>query len=239
MHRGYIKLWRLSVDNKDYLSEPFTRWQAWIDLLLLANHKPNRIYIRGISVEVGVGELVASEEFLSIRWRWSRNKVRRYIVLLSSKTKQQIIVKRNNKITTISIVNWNTYQGNDTTKSTTNDTTERQQKDIPKNDKNVKNVKNKEIYKEKFDTFWEAYPKKVDKQDAIKIFNSMKPTQGFLDMLLKSIAQQKLSDQWKNNYIKSPARWLRGQHWGDELKGGNGGKSEKTHHYEKPEDHWK
>ena len=86
MANGYIKLWRSSAEHKDYFSEPFTRWQAWIDLLLLANYKNNHAYVRGIPVEVKPGQVMAGEEFLAKRWKWSRNKVRRYFAQLSSKT---------------------------------------------------------------------------------------------------------------------------------------------------------
>jgi len=148
MHRGYIKLWRMSVDSKDYFAEPFTRWQAWADLLLLANHKPNCVYVRGIQVDLLPGDVLAAEEFLSKRWKWSRGKVRNFISRLSSKSVQQITVKRDNKIGVISIVNWEIYQENSTTESeetvqqkANRKPTESQQKDIPKHYKNNKNDK--------------------------------------------------------------------------------------------------
>lgn len=40
MYRGYVKLWRRLKDSDLWLSEKFTRGQAWADLVMLANHKP-------------------------------------------------------------------------------------------------------------------------------------------------------------------------------------------------------
>ena len=139
MNKGYIKLWRSIADNDLYFSEPFTKTQAWIDLLILANHKPNNIDVRGNLVFVDRGQVAAGEEFLAKRWKWSRNKVRRYLDMLQNRgqTKQQ----KSRILSIYTILNWELYQGNDTT----DDTTERQQKDnrrtTPKNDKNVENEK--------------------------------------------------------------------------------------------------
>lgn len=144
MHRGYIKLWRSSVDSKLYFMEPFSKWQAWQDLLLLANHKDSTAVIRGIPVEIKRGQVLAGEEFLADRWKWSRGKVRRFLQYLEGKTVQQIVQQKNNIITTITIVNWDCYQGDsttdDTADSTPNSTTNGQQTDTLKNDKNVKNT---------------------------------------------------------------------------------------------------
>ena len=114
MHRGYIKLWRKLKDNPLWLSERFTKGQAWIDLLMLANHKKNMIDIRGIMVEIDSGQILAGGEFLSVRWKWSRGKVSRFLTYLESKTVQQIVQQKSNVCTVISITNWHDYQGNGT-----------------------------------------------------------------------------------------------------------------------------
>ena len=146
MNNGYIKLWRSSTDNPLYFSEPFTKWQAWCDLLILANHKKNTVSVRGILVTVEPGQVLAGEEFLAKRWKWSRGKVRRFMSHLSSKTVQQIVQQKNNVCTLLSIVNWNQYQSGGTANGTADGTTDRQQTvqqtDIPKNDKNEENEKN-------------------------------------------------------------------------------------------------
>jgi hypothetical protein len=67
---GWIKLHRIIMDHPDWLAEPFTRAQAWVDLLLLANHKVGHIRKRGILIEVqrGSGHGIRSGDFWPV-WR--------------------------------------------------------------------------------------------------------------------------------------------------------------------------
>jgi hypothetical protein len=142
MRRGFVKLWRASADNSLYFAEEFDKFHAWTDLLLLANFKPRTAYVRGIPVNIESGQVLAAEEFLADRWGWSRGKVRRFLKYLSSPTVQQIALHKDNVCTVITVLNWNTYQGDGTADGTPNRTADGQQTDIPKNVKNVKNKGN-------------------------------------------------------------------------------------------------
>jgi hypothetical protein len=71
-----------------------------------------------------------------------------------------------------------------------------------------------------FGEFWEAYPKKKAKPDAIKAFNKLSPDKDLLDILLKAIGEQKKAEEWnKQNgqFIPYPATWLNGRRWEDEV----------------------
>lgn len=145
MSEGWIKLHRGLIDHDIWTQESFTRGQAWVDLLLLANHTQNQFRVRGNLVIVSRGEVARSEESLALRWKWSRNKVRRFIEELSSKTIQQIEQQKSPILNKIRIINYDLYQAIDQSE-TTDGTTERQQteqqKDTNKNDKKEKNDKN-------------------------------------------------------------------------------------------------
>ena len=85
MEKGYIKLHRELGDNKVWLSEPFTKGQAWVDLLLLTNYKSSFIRLRnGEMVQINRGECGYSMETLAQRWSWSRGKVKRYFDFLKN-----------------------------------------------------------------------------------------------------------------------------------------------------------
>ncbi|NCD07359.1 MAG: hypothetical protein EOL97_14700, partial [Spirochaetia bacterium] len=73
--QGYIKLYRKIEDNPLYFCEPFSKIQAWIDLILLANHKDSVIFIRGNEVKIKRGQVAWSKDNLASRWKWSKNKV--------------------------------------------------------------------------------------------------------------------------------------------------------------------
>lgn len=151
MSKGWIKLHRSTFDNDLWTAEPFTKGQAWIDLIGHANHRPASIWIRGIEVNVNRGQLAWSELTMAKRWQWSRGKVRRYLGMLESRC---MVVQQTNKLTTIlTICKYEVYQTEQTTDETPNGTTGRttdgQQTDnrryTNKNDKNVKNDEKKDI----------------------------------------------------------------------------------------------
>lgn len=115
---GYIKLYRQLFENPDYFAEKFSRIQAWIDLLLLANYEESAMYVRGIKMQVGRGQLAKSMDSLAERWRWSRFKVEEYLKELENQ--QQINVQKNNVISLITITNYERYQGLETENSDKN-----------------------------------------------------------------------------------------------------------------------
>lgn len=70
-----------------------------------------------------------------------------------------------------------------------------------------------------FETFWEAYPKKNGKKDALKAFGKINPDGKLLQTMLEAIERQKQSDQWQihsGQFIPLPATWLNGARWEDE-----------------------
>lgn len=118
MSEGWIKLHRRLAENKLWLDEPFTRGQAWVDLLMLANHRDGYVRKRGIRVSLKRGDVGWSHRNLAERWKWSRGKVKRFLDELEN---DHMIVPQNNNVTgCISIVNYEAYQNNSTTDSTTN-----------------------------------------------------------------------------------------------------------------------
>ena len=67
-----------------------------------------------------------------------------------------------------------------------------------------------------FDLFWDAYDKKVGKPNSIKAWSKIK----FVDGLLKKIVEKAKADKKAkpdNKFRKDPERWLKGQHWLDEV----------------------
>ena len=149
MHRGYVKLWRRLKDADFWASEKFSRPQAWVDLVMLANFKDTFFRVRGQRVDVKRGQLAYSEVTLSERWKWSRGKIRRFLKELESETEQKIEQQKNNITTLITIINYELYQGDNTANGTTDDTPDGTPNSTTdgthlKNVKNVKNVKKRD-----------------------------------------------------------------------------------------------
>ena len=133
---GWVKIHRSLINNCYWLEEPFTRGQAWIDLILLANHKQGHIRKRGILVEIGRGQVGHGQQTLADRWNWSRGKVIRFLKELE--IKQQVIQQKTNVTTVISLINYEKYQHKETPNNTVNDTasdTAGEQQTVPEQEK--------------------------------------------------------------------------------------------------------
>jgi len=140
MEQGFIILHRKIEENWLWLSESFTKAQAWIDLLLLANHSEGVFFVRGVKVAIKRGQVGKSEESLSQRWKWSRGKTRAFLKLLESE--QQIKQHKSPILNVIEILNYDFYQKLNN-RPNNRKTTERQQKDT--NNKEITMINEEKI----------------------------------------------------------------------------------------------
>jgi len=73
-------------------------------------------------------------------------------------------------------------------------------------------------YSNDFSNFWDAYPRKVGKANAEKVWKKYQPP---LAEVLAAIEAQKQSDQWSRDggkFIPHPTTWLNGKRWEDEVE---------------------
>ncbi|WP_213308239.1 replication protein [Paraburkholderia sacchari] len=72
--------------------------------------------------------------------------------------------------------------------------------------------------RERFEIFWAAYPRKTEKQDALKAFTKLNPDDDLLEQILVALEVAKKSEQWKvKRFIKHATTWLNKACWQDEL----------------------
>lgn len=108
MNEGYIKLYRQLRDNPLWQEKPFTRGQAWVDLIMLANYKDVKTVIKGQVVVIKRGQLLRGEDSLADEWGWSRGKVRRFLTQLE---KEKMCSRNGTPLgTLISIENYEGFQ---------------------------------------------------------------------------------------------------------------------------------
>jgi hypothetical protein len=110
---GWIKLHRKLTEHWIWDDKPFSKGQAWIDMLMMANHDTNKICIGNELIEVQRGSFITSELRLMDRWGWSKKKLRAFLTLLQEDG--MIIKESNQKRTAIFIVNYEIYQEQGTT----------------------------------------------------------------------------------------------------------------------------
>ena len=107
---GYFKVHRQITENEFYFCERFDKTHAWIDLLLLATHKENTLFIRGFEINLKPGQLCYSQKSLAKRWKWNVRTVNKFLKLLEKR--EMIHTKISNVTTIITILNWNRFQVN-------------------------------------------------------------------------------------------------------------------------------
>jgi len=73
--------------------------------------------------------------------------------------------------------------------------------------------------KARFERFYEAYPRKKSRIDAVKAFTKLDPDNGLLELMLASLEQAKASGEWTDpKFIPYPASWLNAGGWLDEVQ---------------------
>ncbi len=103
---GWVKLHRTLAYNKLWLSEPFTKGQAWVDLLMLAGRD---------------GIVKTSYQWLADRWKWKhKEKARRFLSFLESEGMIEFITEKSvtenvtdsvtANVTAFRLINWEKFQ---------------------------------------------------------------------------------------------------------------------------------
>lgn len=136
---------------------------------------------------------------------------------------------RNNRLTTVNDRQRSSTTVNESKRSRTNGNETAQVIVIEKNSKEKEKENNNENTKTRareektppgFDRFWESYPRKTAKQEAIKAFEKLKPDAMLIETMVKAVERQKQSAQWQEDggrYIPHPATWINQRRWEDVL----------------------
>lgn len=143
MSKGWISVHRSLQCHWLWDEKPFSKGQAWIDMLMMANHADKKFLLGNELVEVKTGSFITSELKLMERWGWGKTKTRAFLDLLQ---KDGMIVKiSDRKRTTIIIENYSDFQDSQTTDKPQTDhsqTTGRPSADTNNNVNNDNNVNN-------------------------------------------------------------------------------------------------
>ena len=109
---GWVKVHRALASSDMWLKETFTRGQAWIDLIMLANFRDGWIIANGEKILIKRGQCGWSTVRLAKRWGWARKKARVFLKSLQQKG-QQIQLESSNRTTIITIINYEKFQAKD------------------------------------------------------------------------------------------------------------------------------
>lgn len=167
LHRSIQKHWLFEEKRK------FSRFEAWIDILMMVNHTDNKIMHDGDLITVKRGQRITSLRQLGERWSWSITKVDKYLKILESDG--MLDVKKDTKKTVLTVVNYDDYQDEDLKKRRRNDSektekkhrsnTEKTQKKTNNNDNKENNENNDDndvVVGDDFATIYNLYQENIE-----------------------------------------------------------------------------
>ena len=134
LHRSIQKHWLFEEKRK------FSRFEAWIDILLMVNHTDNKIMHDGDLITVKRGQRITSLRQLGERWSWSITKVDKYLKTLESDG--MLVVKKDTKKTVLTVVNYDDYQDGDFKKRHRKDSEKTEKKHRSNTEKTQKKTNN-------------------------------------------------------------------------------------------------
>ena len=234
MDEGWFKIYRSLINSEYWTSEPFSKPQAWVDLIGLANYEDGFIIVHDQRIELKRGDVGWSLKRLAQRWQWSPGKVKRF--LKRNELDRQIVFKTERPSLVISICNYEKFQSKRNADDRQNEskvvgktepikeTKEEKKKRNNTNAQKSKKIKQKEEetqqtpHERRFDSFWKSYPKKKSKGQAEKAWDKIRPSEQLLEKILNSLELAKTSVDWrkdKGKYIPYPATWLNAKGWED------------------------
>jgi len=189
MDRGYVKLWRCSEDDALF-ADPLL-WQMWCLLLMRASYKETEAWVQTGRGKTLVRMLPGQVFFGRKSWgkKLSRpgTNVERSIKKLEKLGK--VSIQPGTHYSIITLVNWTRYNelqlpADPPTEHPTGHPTDTQPNTQPGTSKKVKHLEHSEKVKTSsspsatdapgFAEFWNAYPRKIGKGDARKVWNKLK-----------------------------------------------------------------
>jgi len=239
MNRGYVKLWRKTIDSG--LLQNAAALQVFTYCLLKASHKHSKMLVGTTPVTVEPGQVVTGRLAIAKECKLSEQNVRTALKLLENL--EIVTIKSTNKFSVVSFVNWDTYQQDQPTDQPTNQPTPNQHltsnQPAPNHKQEFKNLINTPLtpqggesettgkkkrsnrnaeYSEDFLAFWDVYPRKDNKRGAWKAYLKAKNEERLPDDLLERLRNKCVCDQWSKDdgkYIPYAERWLNKDGWED------------------------
>lgn len=216
---GWVKLWRKSIDSG--LPQNLELWGFWCWCLLKASHRVHKQMVGNQILELQPGQFIFGRRKAARELNVSEKKIRTFLKKLENL--QNVAIKRANKFSIISIINWDFYQQLENGHGPSEGPTEGQQRASkgPQTRREEGEKGKKKEYTVSFEKFWKAYPnKKCGKATAFRAWAKQNGNRPAVDDLLAVLDQQKQSEQWQKNggdFIPMASTWLNQERWDAEM----------------------
>jgi len=214
MQRGYIKVWRKTIDSGWLQNHKLCSFWLWC--LLKATHQEYNQIVGCQTVHLMPGEFVFGRKVAAKELKMSEQEIRTLVD--SMRKRKNLTIKTTNKFSVISIVNWSAYQDDEFTINQQINQQLTNKQPTTNHKQTHKNINTKE-YTSDFLQFYDAYPKHIGREPAWKAWQKLNGSRPNLSTLITKINEMKKSEDWtKDNgkFIPHPATWLNQKRWEDE-----------------------
>ena len=140
--KDWISLDRAVFDHWIQPTKPFSKFEAWVNLIAMANHAPAKVMLKGQIVTLKRGQQARSMVTLASDWGWSREKVKRFCNTLISD--DMILLETSHLTSVITICNYNEKQTNTTADKAANESANGHQAGSKRSTNNNDNNENNE-----------------------------------------------------------------------------------------------
>jgi len=213
MHRGYVKLWRKSVDSPIFQNDNV--WRLWTYLLMKATHRQTQVLVGTTPVDLQPGQMVFGRNKAKDETGMTEQKIRTSLKCLERLG--NLTIQTTNRFSIVTICNWGIYQSEESPTNqptnqqlTSNQPATNQQLTTYKNSKNNK----KEDMCALFDEFWTAYDLKKNRKKAEQAWRKTQPEDRPAIITAAKKYRATITDQ---QYQKHATTWLNGECWNDDV----------------------
>ncbi len=107
--KGWVLIYRSIRDGWVWDKKPFSHGQAWIDLILDANHDNGKFFLNGKLKRINRGQKWTSVRTLAARWGWRNEDVLNFLKALEA---DGMITREVSQAgTLITLINYDDFQG--------------------------------------------------------------------------------------------------------------------------------
>jgi hypothetical protein len=151
---GFHPIFRSILNHWVWQDKPFRNGQAWVDMILMANHGDHPIKLsNGKTMLIKKGELFRTRETLAKRWGWKKGKVTRFLNRLKDDGMISIenVFLSGQRRSIITLLNYNRLHDEASGKTTmerTMNRTENRTENRAKDGSYTKNVEKNDLLKE-------------------------------------------------------------------------------------------
>ncbi len=138
MERGWM-------DDRLWKNDVYSKREAWCWLIENAAYQDDKTFVNGKPETIKRGDIIQTHRQLAEAWKWGRQKVRTFLDHL--KLDQKLTISVTQGITTISLINYDTYQNQQPRNNPVNN--QEITKEQPRSNPLKKEINNKTIKKTK------------------------------------------------------------------------------------------